>query len=744
MQRNLKKIFKKIFYAIIIVGLFQIIGITAIIFLYFNNITDEIQTKLNKEIYLHVQSKAMQQISIIDLFLKSQFDSYRSTIWRTNIQDDINQLSLSITKIYSYNKKKSIKQIRNEIFNFINRFNILSYNKLLIAIDKNGNLLAGHERYNLALNSNRDVLKKIYEQSRSLRSTYIEHTLSLQNGRRISLIGSAFYFQPLDLCIFYAFDQSKLYQKCRENVVFYFYLLSFKREFKKHYIVFMYDLDKKQFLYEVSYQIEPNIRKKILHLISDATRNIQQQIGQYFIVVKFYQPFHLKYAVVYDLKPDMKNLANQINHFKFIPQRISVYFILIILIFIILTIVAVLYYMQHISRLIFQINAQLNDALQNQKIFLATVSHEIRTPLNGILGFLKLLSTTQLNDEQKKFVNNSMISARQLLLLINDILDTSKIQAGELKIDEEEFDFNEAINEVIVSLSSKLHKNVKLKVALPDLQYTLIGDKKRIKQIFYNILSNAYKFTLQGTVEIGAKSVEEHQDGTITMLFYVKDSGIGIPEDKQNILFTPFMQVRTELHKKTGGTGLGLYISRKLASLMGGDIWFESNEGKGTTFYIQFLLKKGSPKARKSEGTYRSPAVPDNQANYNHLKILIAEDIKTNQILLKALLAKLFSITSVDVAENGKQAVEMALKNQYDLILMDLKMPTMDGLEATRILRQKGVKIPIYMLTADVYKETQDKSQEAGADGFLKKPLETDKLTEVLDRIARNRSKFAN
>jgi CheY-like chemotaxis protein len=136
--------------------------------------------------------------------------------------------------------------------------------------------------------------------------------------------------------------------------------------------------------------------------------------------------------------------------------------------------------------------------------------------------------------------------------------------------------------------------------------------------------------------------------------------------------------------------------------------------------------------------------VPDNQANYNHLKILIAEDIKTNQILLKALLAKLFSITSVDVAENGKQAVEMALKNQYDLILMDLKMPTMDGLEATRILRQKGVKIPIYMLTADVYNETQVRSQKAGTDGFLKKPVETDKLTEVLDRVARNRSKFAN
>ncbi|WP_022847283.1 MULTISPECIES: hybrid sensor histidine kinase/response regulator [unclassified Desulfurobacterium] len=381
----------------------------------------------------------------------------------------------------------------------------------------------------------------------------------------------------------------------------------------------------------------------------------------------------------------------------------------------------------HIARSLEDMAIYLINALSSQKIFLATVSHDIRTPLNGIIGFLNLLSQSdKLSEKDKEYVELALSSAKQLLSLVNDILDVAKIQAEQIELYTEPLNIIKVLKETAYAISSNLKKGVKLRFNFPEEEIWVVADEKRIKQIFFNLLSNAAKFTERGYIEVGLKKKKDEGE-VVKLLFYVKDTGIGIPYEKQPLLFRPFSQVKSHISKKVEGTGLGLFITKKLANIMGGDVWVESVPGKGSTFYVLLSLKKTKAPAKQSA----VKSVKCRKADKN-LKVLVAEDVLVNQIFIRELLRKKFGIEHVRIVDNGEKAVEEAEKNNYDIILMDLKMPVMDGLTAVKEIRKKGIDVPIFILTADAFRDSEEKAMKAGADGYLVKPIEFEQLCKAL------------
>ncbi|WP_462156377.1 MHYT domain-containing protein [Pseudoalteromonas piscicida] len=361
-------------------------------------------------------------------------------------------------------------------------------------------------------------------------------------------------------------------------------------------------------------------------------------------------------------------------------------------------------------------------AAASKQAFLANMSHEIRTPMNAILGFSEVLRESELKPDQSKHVNTILTSAKALLHLLNDILDSAKLDQGKLDLIENDFCISELLDNVVSTFWYQAKKKgLKLELTMShSLHQTYHGASDRLRQVLVNLLGNAIKFTAQGSVEL---SVESSHDDYV--LFKIADTGIGIANDRLDSIFNPFEQADESMSRRFGGTGLGTTISRQLVELMGGKIWAHSELGKGSTFYFTVPLKKIAAFTIAQDVHVELPP----------LNILVADDIQQNTELLSLLLEK--QGHSIEVAGDGLEAIEKAKAQQYDLILMDIHMPGCDGLEATRAIKayereNRQQETPVIALTASVLGEDRAAAKAAGMAAFASKPVVIEDLTRTI------------
>ena len=370
-------------------------------------------------------------------------------------------------------------------------------------------------------------------------------------------------------------------------------------------------------------------------------------------------------------------------------------------------------------------------ANQAKSDFLAMMSHEIRTPITGVLGMADLLRHTPLNQEQSGYLDALATSTKTLLTILNDILDFSKIEAGKIKLEKTTFSVQEAVQSTVAMfMPSATSKGLALAAHCSgDLPAEVLGDPARFKQILFNLTSNAIKFTEHGTISI-LVSVTSRTDDAVTLLVAVEDTGIGIPPEHLPFLFKTFSQLDASTSRRYGGTGLGLAITRRLIEMMGGSIGAERVSGGGTRFC--FTLPLGAASAHREPAPEDRPPAPS--AAGQPLRVLVAEDNPINQMLVKAILQKMGH--TVEVAGNGRIALEAVTAREFDVVLMDMQMPEMDGETATRAIRALPAprnRLPIIALTANAMKEHRDRYMAAGVDDVLSKPIEWDALRAALD-----------
>jgi signal transduction histidine kinase/CheY-like chemotaxis protein len=374
--------------------------------------------------------------------------------------------------------------------------------------------------------------------------------------------------------------------------------------------------------------------------------------------------------------------------------------------------------------------------------FLANMSHEIRTPINGVIGMTDQLAEMKLTNEQRDIVETLRYSSDSLLELINNLLDLSKIEAGQMRLEMLPMDLRTCIKAVVAAHRHSAAKNgTQLTSDVPDELPYVMGDHTRIVQILNNLVGNAVKFTHHGTITVTCMALTR-DNGELRFRLEVADTGIGIPYESQARIFDSFEQADKSTTRRFGGTGLGLAITKRLANQMGGAVGLTSEPGVGSLFFVQFVL----------EETDQSPAehidVPGKighpEVDLTGTRVLVVEDNAVNQKVIVRLLNLLHC--EVIVADTGKEALEALALSDFDVVLMDCQMPVMDGFEATRLIRAgagRKPRVPIVALTASALTQDREKCLQAGMDDFLSKPIRSADLRPVLERWVKSESKAA-